>query len=87
MVGVVEEGGSNDGKDGKDGRKASKTEVVKKVLLGKRLQGEHVQLGKGSKVGRKESTEEAGPPWKGLCSGQLLTAQVKIDMFCIKLII
>ena len=36
VVGVVEEGGSNDGKDGKDGRKGSKTEVVKKkVLLGK----------------------------------------------------
>ena len=79
---MVEEGGSN---DGKDGRKGSKTEVVQKSLIRKRLQGEHFQ--KGSKVGRKESTEEAGPPWKGLCSGQLLTAQVKIDMFCIKLII
>ena len=60
--------------------KVPKPRLCKKSLIRKRLQGEHFQLGKGSKVGRKESTEEAGPPWKGLCSGQLLTAQVKIDV-------
>ena len=53
MVGVVEEGGSNDGKDGKDGRKGSKTEVVKKVLLGKDYKENISSWGKVRKLGER----------------------------------
>ena len=50
MVGVVEEGGSN---DGKDGRKGSKTEVVKKVLLGKDYKENISSWGKVRKLGER----------------------------------
>ena len=72
MVAVVEEGGS------KEGRKGSKDEVRKKYMqLRKSSNGKYFQLRKGSKdeIGRKGSNE-VGPPWKGLCTGQLLTAEV-----------
>jgi len=44
----------------KDGRKGSKDELRK---------------GSRDEVGRKGSNE-VGPPWKGLCTGQLLTAEI-----------
>ena len=74
VVGVVEEGSS------KDGRKGSKDEVRRENILSRgktRKKTFSFQLRKGSRdeVGRKGSNE-VGPPWKGLCTGQLLTAEV-----------
>ena len=72
---MVEEGSS------KDGRKGSKDEVRRENILSKGRTPKKTisfQLRKGSRdeVGRKGSNE-VGPPWKGLCTGQLLTAEVR----------
>ena len=56
--------------------------------LRKKFQWQFFQLRKGSKdeIGRKGSNE-VGPPWKGLCTGQLLTAEVTkiicIQQYCL----
>ena len=68
MVGVVEQVTS------KAFGKAAKDEVGGKYFQFRK----YFQVRNGSKdeVGRKRSKEEIGPPWKGLCTGQLLTAEV-----------
>ena len=72
---MVEEGSS------KDGRKGSKDEVGRENILDRKKISKKpfsFQLRKGSRdeVGRKGSNE-VGPPWKGLCTGQLLAAEVR----------